>query len=250
MMKKNAFDPIATLNILFSDVGFEWQLRQDFEDSRDRGGLSSSAHADLGTAIECILVGLGDAASQLLAKARKWATEAIDSENEPATWMTFQTLAMCDWLLENQRHSDTYRQFNDLLERSLEHPAIASDAVNVSLMLPGLVDGRSYERVLQVFERTKKLVESSSLDKISNEAQMCFVIAKHRLGHVHTKAEVESACDKFMLKNMDKWLGNGHSVRASVWLKIIWENRGDSALAPSDIVLKCYDYLRNCHRPF
>lgn len=250
MMKRNAFDPTETRNILFSDVGYEWQLRQSFEDSRNCGGLSSSAHADLGTAIECILVGLGDAASQLLAKARIWATEAIDSEREPATWLTFQTLAMCDWLLEKTHNSDIYRQFNDLLYRSLEHPAIVSDAVNVSLMLPGLVDGRSYERVLQVFERTTKLVEPSSLDKLSNEAQLCFIIARHRLGPGYTKTEVDAACDKFMFKNMDKWLKNGHSVRAAEWMKIIWANRDDSTLTPSDIVLKCYDYLRNCHRPF
>ncbi|QDU97790.1 hypothetical protein [Lignipirellula cremea] len=249
-MTKQAFDPTETRNLLLSDIGCQWQLQRSFEESKNCGGLSSSAHADLGAAVECILVGLGDFAYQLLVKARNWATESITSENETADWMTFQTLAMSDWLLENRHNLDTYQKFMVHLDRLLENPTIANDAVNVSLMLPAFVDGSAFERVLQIFERTAKHVEPGSLDRISNEAQLCLVIARHHLGVGYTTAEVDAACDKFMFKNMAKWLRDGHFVRAAEWMKIIWGNFGKAILPPNETVLKCYDYLHDCHRPF
>ncbi|WP_145049372.1 hypothetical protein [Lignipirellula cremea] len=249
-MTKKAFDPTETRNLLLSDLGYEWQLQRSFEESKDCGGLSSSAHADLGTAIECILVGLGDPAFQLLVKAQNWATEAIASEKETANWMTFQTLAMSDWLLENRHNLDLYQEFIVQLDRSLESPAIANDAVNVSLALQAFVDGGALERVRQVFERTAKLVEPSNLSQIRNEAQLCLVIARHRLGIGYTKEEVDAACDKFLLKSMGKWLRDGHLVRAAEWMKIIWGNFGEANLPPNEIVLKCYGYLLDCRRPF
>jgi hypothetical protein len=248
-MMKKVFDPTETRKMLLGDVGYEWQLKRSLENSKHCGGLSSSANADLGKAIQCILVGLGDAASQLLEKAHKWATAALSSDKEIAGWLTFETLALCEWLLYDRHDQRLYQLLTDDLWRMATTPGVAEDAASVSLAMPSFVDAGDYERTLELFERTTQLVEPSSIDKIRNEAQLCLVIAQYRLGSGHSMAEVDEACDKFMLKNMDNWLRDGHSVRAAEWMKIIWGNRGGDTLAPNEIVLKCYDYLRGSHRP-
>jgi hypothetical protein len=249
-MARRRFDPTELRNTLLGDLGVEWQLQRSFQNSKNSGGLSASAHADLGTAIQCILVGLDEPVRQLLARAQEWATEAAASEKETANWMAFQTLVMCEWLLGNRHNWRTYQEFMSQLDRLLDNPSIANDAVNVSLILPGFVDGGAYKRALEVFGRTRELVEPASLGEVHNEAQMCFVAAKHRLGLDYTEEEVANACDQFMSKNMDKWLRDGHLVRAAEWMKIIWGNHEDTALSPNATILKCYDYVRDCQPPF
>lgn len=248
-MTKKAFDPTETRNMLLGDLGYGWQLQRSFENSKNSGGLSFSAHTDLGTAIRCILVGLHEPASQLLEKAHTWATAALSSDNEKAGWLTYATLALCEWLRHDRHDQRLYRMLADEHYRMATTPGVADDAVNVSLAMPSFVDAGDYERTLELFERTNKLIEPDRLDKVRNEAELCLVIAQHRLGRKYTQSEVYGACDKFMLKSMDNWLRDGHLVRAAEWMKIIWGDRNDAALAPNEIVLKCYDYLPGCHRP-
>ena len=183
-------------------------------------------------------------ASQLLENARTWATAALDSENETGSWLTYQTLAMCGWMLERRHATEFYEESIRHLDLSLD-----DDPINVSLALPGYADGGAYDRILQIFGQTQRLHEPDSIKKARSEAQICYVIAKHRLGLDYTEVEVAEACDRFLLKSMDKWLSDGHSVRAATWMKIIWSTR-DPDLSPSDTLLRCYDYLPNCESPF
>jgi hypothetical protein len=249
-MTRKAFDPRQVRSTLVGDLGIEWQLGRSFEDSKSCGGLSSGAHADLGAAIECILVGLDEPATRLLEKARTWATEAVHSDAEVAGWLTFETLAMCEWLLANRHDSEMYRKLTAHMDRSLAVPSIAKDPLEVSLCLPGYLDANAYERVLDIFEKTPRLVEPDSLAKVRNEAQMCFIIAKHRLGLEYSEPEVTNSCSTFLRKRMDKWLRDGHSVRAAEWMKIVFWNPQQGSLSARDTVLRCYDYLPGCPRPF
>jgi hypothetical protein len=246
IMSKKMFDPVEARKTLLGDLGVEWQLQRSLDNSKNQGGLSSSARADLGAAIQCILVDLVDPASRLLAKAHKWSLESTESDNEIANWMTYQTISMSEWLSENRQDLETRKELMTELERAINSPAIANDAVNVSLLLPLFLDCGEYERVLEIVEQTQKISEPDNLEKIPNEAQMCFVIARHRLGMAYTEEEVANACEKFISRNMDKWLRDGHSVRAALWMKIIWSNSDDSVLSPNETILKCYEYLKDC----
>jgi hypothetical protein len=249
-MTAKAFDPRKVRNTLLGDLGIEWQLGRSFEDSKSCGGLSSGADADLAAAIKCILVGLDEPATRLLAKANKWATEAVVSDREVAGWDTFETLAMCEWLLANRHNSETYRKLTAHMDRSLAVPSIAKNPLNVSLSLPRYLDAGVYERVLEIFEETPRLLEPDSLAKVRNEAQMCSIIAKHRLGVAYSEAEVTDSCRMFLRKRMDKWLRDGHAVRAAEWMKIVFWNPQPGALSAMPTVLRCYDYLPGCQRPF
>lgn len=248
-MAKKGFYPATLRTTLLGDVGFEWQLRRSFENSKKCGGLSSSAHADLVMAIECILVGLNEPATHLLEKARTWAGAALSSDSEIPGWLTFETLALCEWILSNHHDERMYQNLTDEHYRMATTQGVADDAVSVSLALPSFVDAGDYKRALELFERTRKLAEPDSLDKVRNEGQLCYAIAKHRLGLGYTEEEVAIACDKFMSKSMNKWLIDGHTIRAAEWMKIIWANHKDVSLSANETILKCYDYLRNCQRP-
>lgn len=77
---------------------------------------------------------------------------------------------------------------------------------------------------------------------------MCYVLSRHRLGLEYSDAEVAGALDRFLTKNTNTWLTNGHAARAAEWMKIAYHSDADNALSPKEVVLKCYDHLPGCER--
>jgi hypothetical protein len=72
-----AFDPADERRLLDGKVGYAWCLGHSFEESRDVGGLASSAGFYLNKAIQCFLVGYDEPANALLARAHEWL--AVDA---------------------------------------------------------------------------------------------------------------------------------------------------------------------------
>lgn len=199
--------------------------------------------------IYCILVGLDDPSIKLLDKSQSWARAAVESQHEVSGWITFETLAICEWLISGRHEPELYGKLVDLKFKALSGAQTPFDKINVSFALPAFIDAGEYEQATKVFGLCKALKMPNRLSQIRNEAQLCLAIAKHRLGLDYLEDEILQVCEKFMLKNMDKWLGDGHSIRAARWMKIIYWNPEPAKRSPFETVLKCYDFLPNCERP-
>lgn len=256
------FDPAHERQILLGDCGCEFDLAADFEQAKTVGGRGSSANAFLGTAIRCLLQGLAEPALQLLKKGQHWVSAALAEREIPKQFLhderysvdgeaalRSQTLSLCNWLLHGQHDAESLKRFVEYEDRFLSNSKVGRDKVNVSFLLPGYVDAGAYQRALELFANTPGLSPPKSLGSIQNEGQMSYVICRHRLGQEYSEAEVASAVSKFLTRNMDGWLSNGHYVRAAEWMKVVYWQEGRAGLSPKDVLLKCYDHLSGCDRP-
>ncbi len=76
-----------------------------------------------------------------------------------------------------------------------------------------------------------------------NEAEMAYIHSRHRLGLQYSEEDVQAATHKFLKKNIDSWLGNGHAVRAAEWMKVLYWNDRNRTLSAKQVLMKCFDYL-------
>jgi hypothetical protein len=242
------FDPQERRRLLLDSCGYDRSLRDPFEEAVAGRWLASVASANTTTAVYAILVGFFDPARRLLEKAQRWVTEAIERNERPNHYSQYgdealrsHTLAWCNFLLSGKEDSESYRQFVEFEGQYLADPYVGNDRISVSLVLPHYVSGHAYERALEVFAACPKLQPADDLNKIRGEAQMCYVIARQRLGLEYSAEEVQEALAKFLKRHVDSsWLAKGHSLRAAEWMKIAhWREGAD----PFATVLKAYDYL-------
>ena len=249
MMTRQEFVPKRSRELLLDPVGgYEWSLHRDFEKSKAVGGLSRSADSYLGQAVECLLVGFDEPAGRLLKHAAEWVQIAVESGERPQRYfpgateaMRFQTLGLCNWFLFNQHDVESLGQFVEYMDRCLNGQK-RKDKIGVSLTLLAYVNAGAFERTLEIFGSTRGLTPPASLSA-RNEAEMAYILSRHHLGLQYSQDEVRTATNKFLAKNIDKWLSNGHAVRAAEWLKIIYWNDTDRTLSAKEVLMKCYDYL-------
>jgi hypothetical protein len=209
----------------------------------------------LGYAVLCLLVGLNEGASKLLQKAKQWVEIAIAEDEGGATLgpggnaaSRHHTVAMCTWLLEGRHDAEALQQFVVFEDKFIKQPAIAKDKIEVSLVLPTYINARAFERTLEIFA-VARIPEPKSLEGIRNGAQMSYVLARHRMGLDYTADEVDGALKRFLMRHMDKWLGDGHAVQAAEWMKIAYWDPHEAEMSPKEAILKCYDHLPHCTRP-
>lgn len=256
MPKKQLFDVERERELLLQDVGgYEWALKDDRDEARSVGGLASTAHADLGTAIECILVGFDAPAIQLIEKSLSWLKEAIDRDEKPQRYaengteaQRFKDYALGRWLLDGTHDDESLQKFVQHEDRFLACSRLSRDKTEVSFILPDYVNARAYDRAIGIFSNTPGLSPPSSLRNLGSEARMSYVICQRRLERDYSDGEVADAARQFLTKNMDKWLGGGHAGRAAQWIKIIYGTNGDNDVPPRELLMKCYEHLPGCER--
>jgi hypothetical protein len=252
-----SFDPIEERHSLLGDCGYDFDLTRDIGEAKGVGGRGSSSDAFLGAAIRCMLNGLREPASQLLRKSEKWVTAALDEDEIPRRYLhderyspdgeaalRYRTLALCGWLLHDQHDTESFRRFVECEDGFFGKSPAGKDKVNVSLALPTYVDAEAFHRVLQLFASTTGLTEPKSLGSIRSEAQMSFVLCCRRLGEKYGDDDVAAGVGKFLDRNVDGWLSNGHFVRAAEWMKIVYWQKGVGGGCAKDALLKCYDHLQ------
>jgi len=232
-------------------------LTQSFAETQRVGGLASSADTDLDVVIQCLLVGFDEAAKKILKKAYDWLQVAISTEEKPRHYaqdgteaQRFQTLSLCNWLLEGVHDMKNLQRFVAHEDRFLVASGLSKDKVEIALISHNYLDAGALERALELITKTRGLSLPEELTSIRNEAQMVYVLCRHRLGLDHwSDAELQTAEEKFLTRKMNGWLIDGHFGRAAEWMKIIYWKEGKAGLSPKEAVLKAYDHLPGCSPP-
>lgn len=233
---------------LAGDCGFRFYLASDFARSRKLGGLASSAHAFLDTAIECQIAGYCDPATALLTKARHWLDVAIQEKERPnfyfengteALW--HRDLAICNWLLDSRHDAANLARFVEYQDRYLRSQR-RPDPVGIGMALSGYVDAGAYDRVFQLFAETRRLTRPTDLAKVRGEAQFAYVVCQYRTGQV-TAESLISCANSFFRRTMGQRMSNGHFDTVAYWMKIIhWQN-GTPGLTADEALCKCMAYV-------
>jgi hypothetical protein len=248
-MASGRFNPAKVREFLVGIYGYERFRKRDLADTQSRAALGAVADSSVSESIECLLVGLDEPARYLLGKAFEWVQIAIAANERPQWYypngteaLRFSTLTLCDWLFSNQHHAEGYRRYAEFEDGCLADRSYARDRAEVSLVLPVYVDAGLFERVLEIFQATPGLSPPTS-SAIQGEARMSYVVSRYRLGLQYTAAEFNAMTTKFLNRNVDAWLGEGHWSRAARWMKIIHWNGADPPITAKEALLKCYDYL-------
>jgi len=249
------FDPAEERQQLDGDVGYRFDLSDDFNEVRTEGALTSVASTYVIDAIYCLLVGYDDPADQLLKRAYDWVTIGISEGEKPQDYAPdgteaeqYETLAMCNWLLHGIHDTDSLTRSVEHEERFLVRTGLGRDRANVSLGALGYVDAGAYQTALDRLAASR-FSAPKSLNAIRSEGQMCYVICRHRLGLEYTEAEVAPATHRFLKRNMNTWLLDGVPDRAAQWMKVVHWREGKAGLSPKEAVLMCYKYLPDVARP-
>jgi len=253
-MSHFTFNPTRLRERLVSSTGYEWSLQSSFSQAKEVGGLGSAADAHLAKAIQCFLVGFDEPAERLLKQATEWVQIAIESDERPQRYFPgateaarFQTLALCNWFRFNRHDAESLRHFLEHEDRYLNSLS-RKDKIGVSLILLTYVNSGAFERTLEIFNCTPGLSTPTSLSP-RNEAEMAFILSGNSLTQKYSRDDVQVATTKFLTKNVNTWLSNGHWVRAAEWMKIVHWNSTDQTLSAKHVLMKCYDYLHGCCPP-
>ena len=248
-MSGEQFDPEKRREMLLNPIGgYEWSLRNSFDDAQACGGLGGSADSKLGRAVQCSLVGFDEPAERLLKQAAQWVQVAIASDERPQRYFPggteasrFETLALCHWLLDNRHDAENLRRFveyKDLYLNGKKH----ADKVGVSLGIAAYVDAGAFQRTLEIVNGTRGLSPPKTLAP-RNETQMAYILSSNHLGLGYTPDDVRAATTKLLSRNINAWLTDGDAVRAAQWLKVIHWNDTDRSLSAKQTLMKAYDYL-------
>jgi hypothetical protein len=248
-MAPGRFNPEKVREFLVGIYGYERFRKRDLADIQSRAALGAVADSSVTESIECLLVGFDEPARHLLEKALEWVPIAIAANERPQRYFPngteasrFETLTLCKWLLFDEHDAESYSCYAEFEDRYLSDRFVGRAKTEVSFVLPQYVDAGLFERVLEIFQANPGLSPPTSLT-IQGEARMSYVVSRYRLGLQYTAAEFNVMTTKFLNRNVDAWLGEGHWSRAARWMKIIHWNDAEPPISAKEALLKCYDYL-------
>jgi hypothetical protein len=183
-----------------------------------------------------------------LEKADEWIRAAIAGDERPQRYFPdgteadrYHTSAMCQWLRGETIDAETlrlYLMFEDRYFKGLS----GRDRTEISFGVPGYVSAQAYSRVVEICENVLNYSPQSFGLRIQTEAQMSYVIARHRMGMAYSAEDATSATRRFLDRNVDRWLGDGHSVRCAEWMKIAYCDSGECE-SPRQAILRCYEHV-------
>ena len=93
-MSRSQVNPVAISEQLLGRTGYEWTLADPLCRRQVAGGLGGTANSNLGTAIQCLLVGFDEPAGRILQRALEWVEIAIASGERPQRYFPDGTEAL------------------------------------------------------------------------------------------------------------------------------------------------------------
>lgn len=221
--------------------------REPLEKLRTERVLTARSSTILNEAALAIIVGLREPGLQLAEKVLEWVSIAIDEQERPMYYspkgteaQRYACKAFALWLLGRPIDSELVELF---VANSTEYRlGEGKDKIGISLSLPEYVALEAYEPALDVWQQCGKFQPPPAIEKITSEANMCYVVANHRLGREYSADDEQLALSRFLKRNVDAaWLARGHAMRVATWMKIAYWKPGDD---PIETVMRCHEFLK------
>jgi len=211
------------------------------------------------------LLGLQSEFSETLPRAVQWITDAIASVEEfGADQNTYLSLlhgarAIAKWMLdgvERQGDWDSARHFELLRWTNKYRPWSQSEIISfgldeyMALACQCLQSPEALEHAIGLYEDWTGKRQPLPLSKLVLPRDFGYSICMHYTGrHVQVESDLFDAGRRLLRRYLaDHWLGGGQTIRAVMWLKIVYSLQ-NTKLTPMEIILKAYDDMPKVHRP-
>lgn len=240
------YDLTRELAFLRSNLGLKRDFEYSFDKAASNNALLNVSDVFVDHAIPCIFAGWHEEAGKLLIKAKQWIEASIDKIESTgglggtASGFHQHLLATISWLCDG-KHDE--RNLNIWLHKEeayfRDHPEYVQSP-SLGLVAVTFINAGGYEEYMT-------FAAPEGLDSIkcsgSNEKQMCRTLAAQALTQKFPEDKVQATVKKFLDSHVNKWLNDGHAIRAAEWMKVIYWKRGESGISPFDAVRKCLDHL-------
>jgi hypothetical protein len=214
---------------LDSDVGYEFYLSRSFEKVRAVGGLASSAHSYICSAVKCFLVDYNEAGERLLQRAEEWLQVAIDENECPREYIPngteatrFYDLALCRWLAHKVHETDLLQSSIDFRERYFASAKV--DRVELTLVVSQYADA---DRLDLAWQHAKRLWKSENLPL---EIRAAAAVAEGKSGEA-----IGDDLERLLKSRVPEWLSRGVYDLAASWLKLAYWLPNQSR-SPIDVI--------------
>ena len=246
MIKHQQFNPSQIISWMQAPYGVVASMSKPLAELRVHHTVGNWAESMVSDATRCIVVGLFDDARQLLTKADEWLSMSI-AENEVPQYnygkygteaSRFAALQLCRWLLNVRDDKDALvqaiRNWDLWLQKN------GRDKENVPLLLPLYLEAEEYGAAIEHFDGARGLKLPRDAQKADRQAQVCYVLAKRRLGEAYQDVDERELMERFFKCRIEQMLCESQFTDVARWMKIAhWREGAD----PFATVLRCYDYL-------
>jgi len=242
------YDKKRRLEQLHAPVGLPRSLRLDIDEATKNLALWGTCERFMSQVIHCILCDLRNEAPTLLTKSKTWIERAIAIKEQARQFEGWSfkfhhhMYSIILWLADgthDQASLDLWKA--DDLRWFAIHPDRISGA-DVDLSAVTFINAGAHHEFIA-------LAAPSGIDSIkcsgTNEKQMALTLAAQALTQKFSEDKVQATVKKFLDNHVGKWLNDGHAVRASEWMKVIYWQRGEAGISPFDAVRKCLDHVEH-----
>lgn len=264
--------------------GLAFVLSEVFDQKRPMGNVAAS---DLSDVVYLWLVGLHQEAAPIIPRAIEWLDVAIADKEEDRfgespdlhRFTLHQAKAMGQWMRNAQNDKASFAAAMQGLDGYCQRggfKVLGPDTFNYELQKfqPNEIRGipltkkqvlDSYGGVLDDFMALAFQAEQyqagiakyesycaatpPSLKKLLKPRELGYALCLHHARGQYAPADLLAAGRKMLQAKLeDEWLGRGGSMRAAMWLKVVYWH-ADPELTPLQTILKAYDNMPQVARP-
>jgi hypothetical protein len=158
--------------------------------------------------------------------------------------------------VERQGDWDSARHFELLRWTNKYRPWSQSEIISfgldeyMALACQCLQSPEALEHAIGLYEDWTGKRQPLPLSKLVLPRDFGYSICMHYTGrHVQVESDLFDAGRRLLRRYLaDHWLGGGQTIRAVMWLKIVYSLQ-NTKLTPMEIILKAYDDMPKVHRP-
>lgn len=258
------FDP-ERKRWVFSEEGdgLRRLLNSSYAPGKPKGNYAES---DLHSVISSWLVGLSEETAVVLPRAIDWLTLAINEDEEfgqdhdyhraklrtaraMARWMLYQDAAQDDW---SQAAVGEAKYWQNPLWKFTPKQIVKE---SLDDYMAYSVQAGQYAQAITAYERLGAARVQKLTGKVLKPREYAYAVCLHYEQGLFDEEALLSAGCKMLTANMDTyWLAVGQSLRAAMWLKIVyWDHDVRAGRPPSrsplQVVLKAYDNMPEVPKP-
>jgi hypothetical protein len=258
------FDP-GRQRWVFSEEGdgLRRLLNSSYAPGKPKGNY---ARHDLYSVVESWLVGLSNETAVVLPRAIDWLTLAINEDEElgqdhdyhRATLRTAR--AMARWMLHQDAAQDDWAQAVIGEAKYWQNPLwnfTPRQIVKESLddYMAYSVQAGQYAQAIAAYERLGAARVQKLTGKVLKPREYAYAVCLHHEQGLFDEDALFDAGYKMLTSKMDTyWLAVGQSLRAAMWLKIVYWDHDvrvgrTPSLSPLQVVVKAYEHMQDVEMP-